>query len=206
MFLEDVLFWFTLVAVAVSAASGVLVAGKNNLDLFGIIIIALVTALGGGSVRDVLLDREVFWIRDQLFLIISLGAGITTFFFARRYTFSLRLFLVPDAIGLATYSIVGTLVALSSGAPWLVASFMGVITGVVGGILRDMMCNEVPIVFKSTLYATVSWLGGLLFIALLALGVSTAIAAIIAGVAIFLVRLAAIKWGLALPVLTTESK
>ena len=104
MFLEDVLFWFTLVAVAVSAASGVLVAGKNNLDLFGIIIIALVTALGGGSVRDVLLDREVFWIRDQLFLIISLGAGIATFFFARRYHFSLCLFLVPSAFGLSTHS------------------------------------------------------------------------------------------------------
>lgn len=202
--LETVLFWFTLVAVAVSAISGVLIAGKNHFDLFGMIVIALATALGGGSLRDMLLTKNVFWIQNQLFLIIALGAGIATFFYARRFRYSLKLFLIPDAMGLATFSIAGTMSALSSGAPWLVASFMGVITGVAGGIIRDTMCNEIPIVFKSTLYATISLLGGLVFIALIRLGLDAAISASIAGILIFLVRLAAIKWGLSLPVFTAK--
>ena len=198
--LENVLFWFTIVAVAVSAISGVLIAGKSHFDLFGMIVIALATALGGGSLRDMLLNKDVFWIQNQLFLIVALCAGVATFFYARRYRYSLKLFLIPDAMGLATFSIAGTMSALSSGAPWLVASFMGVITGVAGGIIRDTMCNEIPIVFKSTLYATISLFGGLVFIALIRLGVDVALAASTAGVLIFLVRLAAIKWGLSLPV------
>lgn len=202
--LETVLFWFTIIAVAVSAISGVLIAGKNHFDLFGMIVIALATALGGGSLRDMLLNKNVFWIQNQLFLIVALVAGVVTFFYARRYRYSLKLFLIPDAMGLATFSIAGTMSALSFGAPWLVASFMGVITGVAGGIIRDTMCNEIPIVFKSTLYATISLFGGLLFIALIYSGVDVAIAASIAGVLIFLVRLAAIKWGLSLPVFTAR--
>ena len=198
--LGNVLFWFTIVAVAVSAISGVLIAGKNHFDLFGMIVIALATALGGGSLRDMLLNKDVFWIQNQLFLIVALCAGVATFFYARRYRYSLKLFLIPDAMGLATFSIAGTMSALSSGAPWLVASFMGVITGVAGGIIRDTMCNEIPIVFKSTLYASISLFGGVVFIALIRLGVDVALAASTAGVLIFLVRLAAIKWGLSLPV------
>lgn len=198
--LENVLFWFTIVAVAVSAISGVLIAGKNHFDLFGMIVIALATALGGGSLRDMLLGKGVFWIQNQLFLIVALCAGVVTFFYARRYRYSLKLFLIPDAMGLATFSIAGTMSALSSGAPWLVASFMGVITGVAGGIIRDTMCNEIPIVFKSTLYATISLFGGLVFIALIRFGLDVALAASSAGILIFLVRLAAIKWGLSLPV------
>jgi len=147
-----------------------------------------------------LLNKDVFWIQNQLFLIVALCAGVATFFYARRYRYSLKLFLIPDAMGLATFSIAGTMSALSSGAPWLVASFMGVITGVAGGIIRDTMCNEIPIVFKSTLYATISLFGGVVFIALIRLGVDVALAASTAGVLIFLVRLAAIKWGLSLPV------
>ena len=198
--LGNVLFWFTLVAVAVSAISGVLIAGKNHFDLFGMIVIALATALGGGSLRDMLLNKHVFWIHNQLFLIVALCAGVATFFYARRYRYSLKLFLIPDAMGLATFSLAGTMSALSSGAPWLVASFMGVITGVAGGIIRDTMCNEIPIVFKSTLYATISLFGGLVFIALIRLGFDIALSASVAGILIFVVRLAAIRWGLSLPV------
>jgi uncharacterized membrane protein YeiH len=202
--LETVLFWFTIVAVAFSAISGVLIAGKNHFDLFGMIVIALATALGGGSLRDMLLNKDVFWIQNQMFLIVALVAGIATFFYARRYRYSLKLFLIPDAMGLATFSIAGTMSALSSGAPWLVASFMGVITGVAGGIIRDTMCNEIPVVFKSTLYATISLFGGMVFIALIRLELDIAFAASIAGILLFLVRLAAIKWGLSLPVFNAK--
>lgn len=114
-----------------------------------------------------LLDREVFWIRDQAFFIASLVSAIIIFITARLVKISPRFFLVPDAAGLATFAIAGTLVSLMVGAPWLIASFMGVMTGIMGGIFRDLLSNEKPIVFHSPLYATVSWAGSLMFIGLL---------------------------------------
>ena len=194
-----VLYWTTLVAVVVSSASGVLKAGFKRFDLFGVIMIAITTGLGGGSLRDMLLDRAVFWIQDQRFFVASLGSALIMFVVARLTKLSPRLFLVPDAAGLATFGVAGTLVALMAGAPWLVASFMGVITGTMGGIFRDVLCDEAPVVFSSPLYATVSWLGSLLFIAELRLGLSIELAAILAALFIFFGRLLAIRFNLSLP-------
>ncbi len=197
--LLDILYWITLIAVIVSSASGVLKAGFKQFDLFGVIIIAIATGLGGGSLRDMLLDRDVFWIRDQSFFIASLGSAITIFIIARFATISPRFFLVADAAGLATFGIAGTLVSLMVGAPWLVASFMGVMTGTMGGIFRDVLSNEPPVVFQSPLYATVSWAGSLLFILLVEFDLDITIAATIAGMGIFVTRLLAIKFNLSLP-------
>lgn len=197
--LIESLYWITLIAVVVSSASGVLKAGFKQFDLFGVIIIAVATGLGGGSLRDVLLDREVFWIRDQMFFIASLVSALIMFITARLVVISPRFFLIPDAAGLATFGVAGTLVSLMVGAPWLVASFMGVMTGTMGGIFRDVLCNEPPVVFQSQLYATVSWAGSLLFIGLLYLELEATLSAIIAGVAIFVFRLLAIRFDVSLP-------
>ena len=194
------LYWITLIAVVVSSASAVLKAGFKQFDLFGVIIIAIVTGLGGGSLRDMLLDREVFWIRDQMFFIASLGSALAIFLLARVVIIPQRFFLIPDAAGLATFGVAGTLVSLMVGAPWLVASFMGVMTGTMGGIFRDILCNTPPVVFQSPLYATVSWAGSLLFIGLLYLHMDVTLAAIIAGLAIFIARLLAIRFNINLPV------
>lgn len=197
--LLDSLYWITLVAVIVSSGSGVLKAGFKQFDLFGVIIIAVATGLGGGSLRDVLLDREVFWIRDQIFFIASLVSAIAIFVTARLVVISPRFFLIPDAAGLATFGIAGTLVSLMVGAPWLVASFMGVMTGTMGGIFRDVLCNEPPVVFQSQLYATVSWGGSLFFIGLIYIEMDVTLAAVIAGTSIFVARLLAIRFELSLP-------
>ena len=193
------LYWITLFAVIVSSASGVLKAGFKQFDLFGVIIIAVATGLGGGSLRDMLLDRPVFWIVDQVFFIASIISAVLIFTFARLVKISPRLFLVPDAAGLATFAIAGTLASLMVGAPWLIASFMGVMTGTMGGIFRDLLCNEEPIVFQSPLYATVSWAGSLLFIALLYIQTDTNLSAVIAGGSIFIARLVALRFNLSLP-------
>lgn len=197
--LLDSLYWITLIAVIVSSASGVLKAGFKQFDLFGVIIIAIATGLGGGSLRDLLLDREVFWIRDQAFFIASLGSAVTIFITARLMAISPRFFLVADAAGLATFSIAGTLVSLMLGAPWLIASFMGVMTGAMGGIFRDVLSNEPPVVFQSPLYATASWGGSLIFIGLLYLQLGVTNAAIFAGLGIFITRLLAIRFKISLP-------
>ncbi len=197
--LIDNLYWITVIAVIVSSTSGVLKAGFKQYDLFGVIIIAIATGLGGGSLRDMLLDREVFWIRDQSFFIASLISAIIIFVIARLKVISPKFFLIPDAAGLATFAVAGTLVSMMSGAPWLVASFMGVMTGTMGGIFRDILCNETPVVFQSSLYATVSWLGSLLFIGLLYSGWDVALAAVFAGMTIFIARLIAIRFDISLP-------
>ncbi len=203
--LLDNLYWITLIAVIVSSASGVLKAGFKQFDLFGVIIIAIATGLGGGSLRDMLLDRDVFWIRDQGFFIASLGSAIAIFILARFTAISPRFFLVADAAGLATFGIAGTLVSLMVGAPWLVASFMGVMTGTMGGIFRDVLSHEPPVVFQSPLYATVSWGGSLLFIALVSLNIDITLSAVISGACIFVTRLIAIKFNISLPTFRFKS-
>ena len=197
--LLDTLYWITLLAVIVSSASAVLKAGFKQFDLFGVTIIAIATGLGGGSLRDMLLDREVFWIRDQMFFIASLGSAVFMFIMARLVVFPPRLFLVADAAGLATFGVAGTLVSLMHEAPMLVASFMGVMTGTMGGIFRDVLCNEPPVVFLSPLYATVSWVGSLFFIALLYGGLDIAVSAVVAGSLIFVFRLLALRYNISLP-------
>lgn len=197
--LLDSLYWITLIAVVVSSASGVLKAGFKQFDLFGVIIIAITTGLGGGSLRDMLLDRHVFWIKDQVFFIASLGSAIAIFLLARMTKISSKTFLIPDAAGLATFSIAGTLVSLMLGIPWIIASFMGVMTGTMGGIFRDVLSNEPPVVFQSPLYATVSWGGSLLFIGLIYTNLDVTLSAIIAGLLIFITRLMAIRYNIVLP-------
>jgi len=194
------LYWITLVAVIVSSASAVLKAGFKQFDLFGVVIIAIATGLGGGSLRDMLLDQDVFWIKDQVFFIASLGSAFAIFLLARLIVIPPRFFLIPDAAGLATFGIAGTLLSLMVGTPWLIASFMGVMTGTMGGIFRDILCNEPPMVFTSPLYATVSWLGSLLFIALIYLELNVTQAAIITGLAIFTARLLALYFNINLPI------
>ena len=193
------LYWITLVAVVVSSASAVLKAGFKQFDLFGVIIIAVATGLGGGSLRDMLLDQDVFWVKDQVFFIASLASAFAVFILARLMVISPKFFLIPDAAGLATFGIAGTLLSLMLGTPWLIASFMGVMTGTMGGIFRDILCNEPPMVFTSPLYATVSWLGSMLFIGLISLNLDATQAAIMAGLSIFIARLLALHFDINLP-------
>lgn len=199
MTLDQITYWIGMGAVVANAAAGVLEAGRKPIDLFGMVMVAFASALGGGTLRDLLLDRTVFWIADQTYLVAATVAAVTTFALARLRRLPPNLFLLPDAIGLALFTVVGTQIALHLGAPWFVASFMGVITGVVGGIVRDVLCNEVPLVFTGQLYATVSWLGALLLLLLLHLGAGHLAAAWIAMAAIFVLRMAALRFDLQLP-------
>jgi uncharacterized membrane protein YeiH len=203
--IDILLYGIGLGGVAAQAAAGVLEAGRKPFDLFGMVVVALAAALGGGSLRDLLLDRTVFWIADQSYLVAATVAGLATFALVRVVRLPGKLFLLPDAIGLALFTVSGTQAALSLGAPWLVASLMGVITGVFGGIVRDVLCNEVPLVFTGELYATASWTGALLLVALAALGVSAGWSALAAGTLVLAIRLGAIRFAWRLPVFTARN-
>jgi uncharacterized membrane protein YeiH len=193
-----------LAGVAVFAATGVLEVGRKPIDLFGVVVIAMVAALGGGTLRDLLLDRPVFWVVDQAYIVVALAAGIVTFIAARLVRVPARLFLVPDALGLALFTVLGTQIALDLGVAWFVASIMGVVTGVFGGILRDVLCNEVPLVFGSELYATAAWTGALLLVLLHARGFDGAAAVVPPMLIIFAMRVAGMRWHITLPKFTAR--
>ena len=198
--MENLLYWVGLAAVAVFALTGVLDAGRKNMDLVGVVMVGTATALGGGTVRDVLLQRPVFWLSDQVYLVVALATTLIIFFAVRGLRLPPRLLLVPDAIGLALFTIVGTQIALEWNAPWLAASLLGVITGVVGGVVRDVLCNEVPLVFvRGELYVSAAWLGTLVLIGLQALAVSPVIAAWAGMATVLGLRLAAMAFRITLP-------
>lgn len=202
--IDALIYGIGLAGVAAQAAAGVLEAGRKPFDLFGMVVVALAAALGGGSLRDLLLDRTVFWIADQSYLIAAMCAGLAAFALARVLRLPARLFLLPDAVGLALFTVSGTQAALALDVPWLVASLMGVVTGVFGGIVRDVLCNEVPLVFTGELYATASWAGALVLIGLGQLEVSPGWAALAAGATVLLIRLPAIRYKWQLPVFSAR--
>lgn len=198
--MEFLLYWVGLAAVAVNALTGVLDAGRKQMDLVGVVMVGTATALGGGTVRDILLQRPVFWLSDQIYLVVALATTLIIFFAVRGLRLPPRLFLIPDAIGLALFTVVGTQISLQAGAPWLAASLLGVITGVVGGVVRDILCNDVPLIFvRGELYATAAWIGALALIGLQSLGVSAIITTWAGMATVLLVRVAAMAFKITLP-------
>ena len=191
----NLIYLLDLCAVAVCAITATLEARRRELDLFGVIVIAIISGIGGGTVRDILLGRlPVYWIHDPIYVMVGIVAGTLTFFLGRRLKLPKNFFLIPDAVGLALFTVIGTSVALELGAPWLIASLMGVITGVFGGVIRDILCNEVPLIFRTDIYATASLAGALLLIALDNFGVSHSPGVLLAMSVIVAIRLAAIHW------------
>lgn len=202
----EVLYWSTLFAAIFSAAAGILDVRQKQYDLFGIIMITFCLALGGGTLRDLLLGRPVFWVVDQSYLVFTWAGALATFFIARFINLNHRWFLLPDAVALGLYTVAGTQAALMLDTGWLIAIFMGVITGVAGGILRDILCNQDPVVFNSPWYATASFAGALLLCVLEDIGLHLSIAVSLSAFTTILMRLMALRWNLMLPVYKEKSK
>jgi uncharacterized membrane protein YeiH len=188
--------------VAVFAISGVLAAGRKSLDLLGVAVIAVVTAIGGGTLRDVLLDRHpIFWIADPAYLWVILAATVVTLGYVRLWIASRRALLIADALGLALFTIGGVEIAQQTGYSDLIAVLMGTITGVAGGVLRDVLLGEIPLIFRpGRLYATAAIVGAGLYVLLAGRGVSKEVAALAGMGLITGLRLGAIFWKLELPV------
>jgi len=192
---------FDLAGVFVFAISGSLAAGKKGLDLLGVIVIAVVTAIGGGTLRDILLDHHpIFWIKDPGYLVVILLASLFTLFYVRLKKPPLKALLIADALGLAFFTITGTQIAESSNLHPIILVVMGTMTGVVGGVLRDILSAEVPLILRRDIYATAAITGSIIYLVLQSLGVEADIAAMVAIGTIFILRLLAIVWGVRLPV------
>lgn len=191
-----------LIGVAVFAVSGALAAGRKRLDLLGVIVLGLVTAVGGGTIRDVLLARHpIFWLEDSSYLVVIVAAALLTVAYARWRPAPAAALLYADAVGLALFSITGAQIAERAGVPAVGGIVLGTITGAAGGVVRDVLSAEIPLVLRrGNLYASAAILGTGVYFLAVTVGVPRAAATWAGMLVIAGVRLASIAWRLQLPV------
>ena len=198
--MDQLLLVLTYIAVIASSISGALEARKHQMDIVGAVTIAYVNAFGGGTVRDLLLGRTpIFWVADPALTITTFVVSIISFY--RLDRISNILLITADAIGLGIFSILGATYTLQLDLSPIVAILMGVVTGIFGGVLRDVMSNRVPSIFgqSTELYATCSFIGTSLFIILYVLNINTLLASLIGALTIFTMRLLAVRFKMTLP-------
>lgn len=200
------LYAFDLIGVAVFAISGALAAGRKRLDLIGVIALALVTAIGGGTIRDLLLDRHpIFWLADPAYLLVIAGAALGTVLWTRFRSPPDATLLVADALGLALFSVSGAQIAEGAGVPAIGGIVLGTITGAAGGVVRDVLVAEVPHVLRrGSLYASAAIAGTAVYFLLQALGVDRTLATVVGMAVVASVRFAAILFRLQLPVFRVD--
>jgi uncharacterized membrane protein YeiH len=190
--------WFDLAGLAVFAASGALAAAKRGQTFVTLAFFALITGVGGGTVRDLLIDAPVFWVRDPRAGAVCLAVAALIWVTPERWWSGAALDWF-DAAGLAAYAVFGAAKALSYDVPLVPAAVMGVVTACVGGIIRDVLAGEPSILMRPELYVTAAALAAGLYVGLERLGVGAPLAAGAAAAAGFALRAAAIRWGLKLP-------
>jgi uncharacterized membrane protein YeiH len=197
-----ILYLLDLVGVAVFAVSGAIAAGRKRFDLLGVGVIATVTAIGGGTTRDILLNRHpVFWIKDPTYLLVILAAAALMVLYARFQEPPRTALLIADALGLALFTISGAQVAEARDLPGVIVVVMGTITGTAGGLLRDVLSAEVPLLLRQTdLYATAAIAGATAYLIAQAVGLGRTPAALLGMAVVVGLRFASILWGLRLPV------
>jgi uncharacterized membrane protein YeiH len=188
--------------VVAGAVSGVLEARRKDMDIIGATTVALITALGGGTLRDLLLGRgPVFWVQQPGYSLVGFAVAILTFYSTRLLKLSARTILIPDALALGVFTVMGAARALEQGTAVFIAALMGMITGVFGGVLRDITCNEIPSIFvKNTqLYATCSFVGAWVYIGLERSGAALWLATTASILVTFTFRLVAARFNWRLP-------
>jgi uncharacterized membrane protein YeiH len=189
-------------AISTAAITGVLAARGKQVDLFAVIVLALVTAVGGGTLRDLMLGAEhVFWIEDPRFLLNATVTAVVTFFLVRFHELPTSVLMVADAFALALFTMVGAQKTMGFHVASAVVVLMGVMTGVAGGIMRDLLIGEIPLVFRREiyLYATAAFCGASFFVLLHFWSANSQLNMILGIVVTLALRLAGIKWRIGLP-------
>lgn len=189
-----------LIAISAEAMTGALAAGRRRMDLFGVVIIACVTALGGGSLRDIVLGHyPLGWVRHPDYLGYTVGAAIAATLLAKRMHRLRRAFLLLDALGLVAFTLIGCSIARETGHAPAIVVVAGMLTGAFGGVLRDVLCNEIPLVFQKELYAIVSMLTGVAYLGLLRIGMGEDACVLLCLAAGFALRMLAIRYEWEMP-------
>ncbi len=189
-----------LLGTAVFAISGALAAGRKRMDVFGVVVLGCVTALGGGTLRDLILGiRPVFWISSTHYLWVAAIAALGTYLLARLFRLPSKGLVYMDAAGLAVFTIIGFERGFHISEDYTIAIVMGVVTGVVGGIIRDVLSAEVPLILRREIYASASLCGATLLALFLYLQLPATSSVSAALLTTLGIRLAALHWNLALP-------
>ncbi|WP_443944333.1 trimeric intracellular cation channel family protein [Pedobacter sp. AW1-32] len=189
-----------IIAITAEAMTAALSAGRREMDWVGVCIIAWVTALGGGTVRNLLFGHyPMSWVEHPEYLVITAAAALVAALIASVMTKLKRLFLYLDALGLVVFTIIGCQVAQQMQLPQLIVLFSGMITGCAGGVLRDVLCNEIPLLFRKEIYASASIVTGGFYMALLYFGASDVVATFIAAAVGLALRLLSIKFAWQMP-------
>jgi uncharacterized membrane protein YeiH len=193
-----ILPWLDVAGLAVFAATGALAAARRGQTMVTLSFFALITGVGGGTVRDLLIGAPVFWVQDRFAALVCLGAALVIWLTPERWWRGSALAWL-DAVGLASYAVFGAGKALGFGVPPVPAAVMGIISACVGGIIRDVLAGEPSILMRPELYVTAAALAAALYVALRSAGLPAYEAATVAALAGFGLRAAAIRWNLALP-------
>jgi uncharacterized membrane protein YeiH len=194
------LYIIFLIALAAQSMTAALAAGRRKMDWLGVCLLACVTALGGGSMRDTLLGHyPLSWVEDPFLLFWVIGAALVTIAFARFMAALHWPFLILDAVGLVVFTVIGCSIALEMGHPPVIVIVAGMITGVAGGVMRDVLCNDVPLLFSSELYATVSIVTGIAYLVGIELGLPHELMAILALLVGLPLRMLAIAYKIGMP-------
>jgi uncharacterized membrane protein YeiH len=196
----SVLFIADLLGVFVFALSGALAAARKQMDIFGYMVLAVLPAVGGGTVRDLILNTSVFWVEQSVYILVAVGAGVITFLVSVRVGQRYTVLEWADAIGLSLFCVLGASKALTLTGDPVLAVTLGVVTAVVGGILRDVVCNEIPLILKREIYATAAMVGALVYCLGVGLSISEELSLLIGGVSAFAVRSMALIFGWSLPI------
>jgi uncharacterized membrane protein YeiH len=179
--------------------SGVLTALKKRMDPFGILIIAFVTAVGGGTLRDVLIDADITWMRNLTFVYVILGSAVFAVIFRKWLGYIRKSLFLFDTIGIALYTVVGVEKGIAAGFPPIICISLGTMSACFGGVIRDILCNEIPIIFRKEIYATACILGGIAYFLLLKTTLTEDMVIIISGSIVITVRMLAVYFKLSLP-------
>lgn len=196
----SILYAIELFGVVVFATAGAIEAARNRFDIFGVLVLAFVSALGGGTLRDLLLDRSpLAWIEDLTLAYLALSAGLLTFLLAKFIRIPFKALLYADAIGLAAFTVSGTQASIMMGLPSLIVVMMGMASGIFGGILRDIIANETPLIFRKDIYATATFVGAVWVLLGHWLGLSADLTVFVGFALVLTIRASAIYWNLSLP-------
>ena len=189
-----------MLGTAAFAVSGALAASRKNMDIFGFCVLALMPAVGGGTVRDVIIDRvPVFWISDNRYIAVAIIAALIVFFTSYRPGARRRILIWMDAVGLALFAALGTEICLQHDTGPLVAIMLGVTTAVTGGMIRDVICNEIPLILSREIYATAAFVAAVSYVLADGAGLGDPLPLIIAVVAGFTIRALGIIYNWSLP-------
>ncbi|GHA20133.1 membrane protein [Arenicella chitinivorans] len=189
-----------LLGVFVFGLSGALAAARKEMDIFGYVVLALLPAIGGGTVRDLILNTSVFWIDQSIYILVAASAGVVVYFFSVRVGQRYNVLKWADALGLSLFCVMGAAKALTLTHDPVIAVTMGVVTAVVGGILRDVICNEIPLILKREIYAVAAFVGSAVYCMATAFSLSSLISMLLGGTCAFIVRALAIRHHWTLPV------